>query len=341
VRWRQQRCHRAADDGVGADHLGALDLEIAELSADAPSRSRRSSASSVSRTRSPRDRSAVLSSSLRGACAREAATTPTASCRCAGCTIGPTTPGGSGCCPISSRAGAPSSHTPCCTWASSAPTGGWDDARQREQPAVSPCTPTRGESVTQTNASRRQVAERAAALVKRKRQRLRASGLGLGRHCLAWNSVATVALLPFHRCRSEAGADRALSDARSSSRAGVSWTWGEMTTSRRKQLPLRSRFRACDGLLLRALKTRAQRVRSIVTRQILGQLTQDVYDAPKFPATRLRGLRSWRARTDKPRRPRDADPDARGAGTSSTPGRYLVATRALRLTGFRHIGCVR
>jgi hypothetical protein len=47
------------------------------------------------------------------------------------------------------------------------------------------------------------------------------------------------------------------------------------------------------------------------------------------------------ARTDKPRRPPDADPDARGAGTSSTPGRYLVATRALRLTGFRHIGCVR
>jgi transposase-like protein len=38
---------------------------------------------------------------------------------------------------------------------------------------------------------------------------------------VAWNSIATAALLPFHRCRSEPGAARALADARSSSEAGV------------------------------------------------------------------------------------------------------------------------
>jgi hypothetical protein len=33
VRWLQQRRHRAADDDLAADHLGALDVEIAEFSA--------------------------------------------------------------------------------------------------------------------------------------------------------------------------------------------------------------------------------------------------------------------------------------------------------------------
>jgi hypothetical protein len=34
VRWLQQCRHRAADDDLAADHLGALDVEIAEFSAD-------------------------------------------------------------------------------------------------------------------------------------------------------------------------------------------------------------------------------------------------------------------------------------------------------------------
>jgi hypothetical protein len=34
VRWLQQRRHRAADDDLAADHLGALDVEIGELLTD-------------------------------------------------------------------------------------------------------------------------------------------------------------------------------------------------------------------------------------------------------------------------------------------------------------------
>jgi hypothetical protein len=42
------------------------------------------------------------------------------------------------------------------------------------------------------------------------------------RDSLEWNSIATATLLPFHRCRCEAGADRALADAWSSSDSGAS-----------------------------------------------------------------------------------------------------------------------
>jgi hypothetical protein len=51
---------------------------------------------------------------------------------------------------------------------------------------------------------------------------LKGHGRVARRHRRAWNSIATAALLPFHRCRSETGADRALADAWSSSAAGVS-----------------------------------------------------------------------------------------------------------------------
>jgi hypothetical protein len=34
ARWLQQRRHRAADDDLAADHLGALDVELGELLTD-------------------------------------------------------------------------------------------------------------------------------------------------------------------------------------------------------------------------------------------------------------------------------------------------------------------
>jgi hypothetical protein len=58
---------------------------------------------------------------------------------------------------------------------------------------------------------------------------------------VAWNSKATTAVPPFRGCRSEAGADRALPDAWSSSQAGVSGDRAETLARRGRRALWRSR----------------------------------------------------------------------------------------------------
>lgn len=62
---------------------------------------------------------------------------------------------------------------------------------------------------------------------------LKGHGRVTRRHRRAWNSIATAALLPFHRCRSETGADRALANAWSSSGAGASSATSETPARQR------------------------------------------------------------------------------------------------------------
>jgi hypothetical protein len=85
--------------------------------------------------------------------------------------------------------------------------------------------------------------ERFLRASRRKEERAASDVDALSECRVAWNSIATAALLPSHRCRSDARADRALADAWSSS-IPVVWrsTCGTLASEAIASAPMRAEF---------------------------------------------------------------------------------------------------